>query len=103
MKTFNCLKFNTVESKLQYRYPNGDICYDTTPKQVRMEFQNGFGVSVIGGGYGDYGDGISTFEVGILYKGEFTHLKKFDYYEIKAYQTPEQVTEIMEYLQNIYK
>lgn len=66
-----------------------------------MEFQNGFGVSVIGGGYGDYGDGISTFEVGILYKGEFTHLKKFDYDEIKAYQTPEQVTEIMEYLQNL--
>lgn len=101
MKTFKCLKFNPVESKLQFRYPNGDVCYDTTPKQARMEFANGFGVSVIGGGYGDYGDGIYTFEVGILYKGEFTHLKKFNYDEIKAYQTPEQVTEIMEYLQNI--
>lgn len=101
MKTFNCLKFNTVESKLPFRYPNGEIYYDATPKQARMEFQNGFGVSVIGGGYGDYGDGIYTFEVGILYKGEFAHLKKFEYNEIRAYQTPEQVTEIMEYLQNI--
>lgn len=101
MKTFNCLKFNTVESKLQFIYPNGEICYNTTPKQARMEFQNGFGVSVIGGGYGDYGDGINTFEVGILYKGEFAQLKKFDYNEIRAYQTPEQVTEIMEYLQNL--
>lgn len=101
MKTFKCLKFNVVDSKLQFRYPNDVVCYDATPKQARMEFKNGFGVSVIGGGYGDYGDGINTFEVGILYMGEFAHLKKFEYNEIRAYQTAEQVTEIMEYLQNL--
>lgn len=101
MKTFKCLKFNKVESKLPFQYPNGEVCFDTVPKQARMEFANGFGVSVIGGGYGDYGDGYNTFEVGILYKGEFAHLKKFDYREIQAYQSPKQVTEIMEYLQNI--
>lgn len=101
MKTFKDLKFNIVESKLPFQYPAGEVCFTTTPKQARMEFQNGFGVSVIGGGHGDYGDGAITFEVGILYKSEFTRLKKFGYDEIKAYQTPEQVTEIMEYLQNI--
>lgn len=101
MKTFKCLKFNKVESKLPFQYPNGEVCFDTVPKQARMEFANGFGVSVIGGGHGDYGDGSITFEVGILYKGEFARLKKFGYNEIIPYQVPEQVTEIMAYLQNL--
>lgn len=51
---FNKLKF---EQHSPYN-PNGI--------KAKMFFPNGYGVSVVGGGTGLYGDGVNTFELAVL-------------------------------------
>ena len=49
-KSFNDLDFKPHPSRLG-------------GKQAIMEFDNGHRISVVGGGYGQYGDGDTTFEI----------------------------------------
>ncbi len=63
-----------------------------------MNFENGYGISVING-VGAY-CGADTFEVAVLYKDELcynTHITD----DVISYQTPEQITEIMSQIQDL--
>lgn len=51
---FNELKFEQHSA----HNPNGI--------KAKMFFPNGYGVSVVGGGIGLYGDGVNTFELAVL-------------------------------------
>jgi len=52
--------------------------------QAVMEFPNGHSVSVVGGGRGLYGDGVSTFEVWTSWQDD-----------VQGWLTKEEVTELM--------
>lgn len=76
-KTFEDLKF--------YPHRNG-----MGGKQAIMNFDNGHRISVVGGGMGLYGDGITTFEIWRSCDGD-----------VKGHLTKEEVTEEMVELQNL--
>lgn len=59
-------------------------------RQAIMDFGNGHRISVVGGGFGIYGDGISTFEI----------WRSCDD-DVKGYLTIDQVTDEMIELQNM--
>ena len=70
-------------------------------KHAVMEFENGYGVSVI---FGEqfYSNGIDTYEVGILKDGYLcyaTHLTD----DVVAYISEDEVTEIMRKVQELNK
>ena len=93
IKTFKDLKFK--------RHPT---LLDATLQGVKemfaeMEFENGYGVSVI---FGErfYSNGIDTYEVGILKDGNLC----YDTYitdDVLGYQDEEEVTEIMRKVQEL--
>lgn len=67
-------------------------------KLARYFFPNGYGVSVVGGGFGLYGNGETTFEVAIL-KGtkdnwNLTYTTNITD-DVLGYQDIEEVSEIM--------
>lgn len=76
-KTFKDLKF--------YPHRNG-----LGGKQAIMQFDNKHRISVVGGGYGLYGDGVITFEIWRSCDGD-----------VKGYLTSEEVTEEMVELQKL--
>lgn len=78
MKTFKDLKFEH-----QYSYPFA--------MQAVERFDNGYGVSVLLGGYGIYSDGKTTYEVAIL--------KDKDIEDVYGSMTARQVTKIMREVQ----
>jgi hypothetical protein len=59
-------------------------------KQAIMNFDNGHRISVVGGGIGLYGDGITTFEIWRSCDGD-----------VKGHLTKEEVTEEMVELQSL--
>lgn len=61
-------------------------------KHAVLYFENGYGISVL---FGDkvYSNGIDTYEVAMLYKGNLLH-------EVFACVTKEKINEIMIELQN---
>ena len=75
--TFSDLKF--------YPHRNG-----LGGKQAIMNFDNGHRISVVGGGMGLYGDGITTFEIWRSCDGD-----------VKGHLTKEEVTEEMVELQSL--
>lgn len=90
MKTFKSLKF-------------GDKILKS--KRAHVYFPNGYEISVIGDNNSDgtFQCNKGTYEVAILKDGElcfntpFTKKSK----DVLGFQTPEQITEIMEYLRNL--
>ena len=52
--------------------------------QSVMEFPNGHSISVVGGGVGLYGDGVSTFEVWASWEDD-----------VRGFLTKSEVTEVM--------
>jgi hypothetical protein len=76
-KTFKDLKF--------YPHRNG-----LGGIQAIMEFDNGHRISVVGGGYGLYGDGVTTFEIWRSCDGD-----------VKGHLTKEEVSEEMVELQKL--
>jgi hypothetical protein len=76
-KTFKDLEFNPHRNGLG-------------GKQAIMNFDNGHRISVVGGGIGLYGDGITTFEIWRSCDGD-----------VKGHLTKEEVTEEMLELQNL--
>lgn len=75
--TFNDLNF--------YPHRNG-----LGGKQAIMEFDNGHRISVVGGGYGLYGDGVSTFEI----------WRSCDE-DVKGWLTKEEITKFMVDIQKL--
>lgn len=87
MKTFNDLVFG------QHINPNiNDII------QARMQFDNGYGISVLLGGYGIHSNGIDTYEVAILYNDELCYDSGLCD-DILAHRTQEEITGLMEKIQ----
>lgn len=76
LKTFEDLNFK--------QHPNN---WMEGAVQAWLDFDNGHFVSVVGGGYGLYGDGVKTFEVGFtLPDGNI---------DVEGWLPPEQVTRLM--------
>lgn len=76
-QTFRDLKF--------YPHRNG-----MGGKQAIMQFDNGHRISIVGGSFGLYGDGVNTFEI----------WRSCDS-DVKGHLTPEEVTEEMIELQKL--
>mgnify|MGYP003681218445 FL=1 len=74
IKTFSDLKFGPHKV-----VPKGVSAY--------LDFDNNHFVSVVGGGQGLYGDGVTSFEVG--FPDESGHI------EVEGHLSPEEVTELM--------
>lgn len=87
MKTFDDLKFRKVLSF-------GGV--DNT--LARLDFPNGYGVSVVCGDRSYSSDG--TYELAVLRDGKICY-DTFLTNDVLGWQTPEQVTEHMEALQKI--
>ena len=87
MKTFNDLVFG------QHINPSiKDII------QARMQFDNGYGISVLLGGEGIYSNGLDTYEVAILYNDELCYDSGLCD-DILGHQTESEITELMEKIQ----
>lgn len=87
MKTFNDLQFEP--------HPNG-----LGGKLAQMELDNGYKISVVGGGKGFYGNGETTFEVAMFDRmGEMITLGKND--QVLGWQTINEVNEIIEKFDNV--
>ena len=81
MKTFNDIKFKL--------HPNG-----MGGILGQMELNNGYKISVVGGGRGLYGDGKTTFEVAMFDRvGEMINLGEKD--QVLGWQTKDQINEII--------
>jgi hypothetical protein len=89
MKTFNDLIFG--------QHINN--CIKDT-KQARMQFDNGYGISVLLGGEGIYSNGIDTYEVAILYDNELCYDSGLCD-DILGYQTESEITELMVKIQSL--
>jgi hypothetical protein len=89
MKTFNDLIFG--------QHINN--CIKDT-KQARMQFDNGYGISVLLGGEGIYSNGIDTYEVAILYDDELCYDSGLCD-DIFAHRTQEEITKLMEKIQQL--
>lgn len=88
MKTFNDLEFKDHVSK-----GHGFDTYS------QLDFDNGYGVSVITGSYG-YGSGKYPYEITILYKGKICY--SIPLTDDKIGNNNEQyITDIMQHLQEL--
>lgn len=88
MKTFEDLEFKDREF--------------TNIKQARMDFENGYGISVVCGN-GTYcsNDG-SNYEVAVMKDGKVIYNTPITD-DVLSYQTPEQITAIMKEIQTYEK
>ena len=85
MKTFKDLEFKQRTNNLGYH------------TQAEMEFENGYGVSVITG-KGAYSSLSSPYEMAILYKGAITYSSGITN-DVIGYLDEEEVTDYMEKVQ----
>ena len=100
IKTFNDLEFEMHPILLDVK--SFDIISTFAgSKHAIMEFENGYGVSVI---FGEqfYSNGIDTYEVAVLKDG-FICYKTYITDNVVAYQTENEVTEIMRKVQELNK
>lgn len=72
--------------------------WDETAHHARINFDNGYGVSVLSGGE-FFRTANNTYEVGIL-KDDYLCYSTPITDDVLNYQTPEQITEIMKKLQS---
>lgn len=86
MKTFKDLIFN--------QHPNSPYLGE----QARIDFENGYGISVVNG-RGAYCDN-ETWEVAVMFHGEICYNTDITD-DVLTYQSEEQITKVMEQLQNI--
>ena len=101
IKTFKDLEFEMHPMLLDAKSSQDTREMLANSKHAGMEFENGYGVSVI---FGEqfYSNGIDTYEVGILKDGYLcydTHLTD----DVLGYQDEDEVTEIMRKVQELNK
>jgi hypothetical protein len=89
MKTFQDLEFK--DHSLSSIYPEA--------KQARIDFDNGYGVSVIFGSC-FYSNGVDTYEVGVLKDGSLTYDTHITN-DVIGGLTADEVTEIMKQVQEL--
>ena len=53
--------------------------------QCKIKTDNGYTISIVGGGLGLYGDGKTTFEVAAWYTDSGDWIKLSDYDDVKSY------------------
>jgi hypothetical protein len=63
--------------------------------QILVEFPNHYGASIVGGQEGLYGDGVRTFEIGILHNDSLCYSTPISD-DVLGYQTPQEVTEVLQ-------
>jgi len=86
MKTFKDLEFNAHPSSPYFM------------QQARMDFDNGFGISVINGQSAYCDDG--TYEIAVMKDGAITydtHIAN----DVMGYLSPQEITEIMKGIQEL--
>lgn len=94
-KTFDDLEFNLHPFAATYIYG----CEDA--KQARLEFQNGFGVSVVFGRM-FYSNGEDTYEVACTKNGFVAYPDDTSFADdVCGYCTKERVTELMKEIQDL--
>ena len=100
IKTFKDLEFEMHPISLNAK-PQGTKSFSSNSKHAVMEFENGYGVSVI---FGEqfYSNGIDTYEVAVLKDG-FICYKTYITDNVVAYITEDEVTEIMRKVQELNK
>ena len=91
IKTFDDLVFNP--------HPISEVEENPTNFQARLDFPNGYGVSVVLGSM-FYSNGKDTYEVGIMKFGKLRFIPEFGS-EVLGHRTKEEVTEIMQQLQGL--
>ena len=95
-KTFYDLEFNPHPLALA---PRAYGCEDA--RQARLEFQNGFGVSVIFGRM-FYSNGEDTYEVACTKDGSVVYPDNTSFVDdVCGYCTKERVTELMKEIQDL--
>ncbi len=62
--------------------------------QALHQFPNDYGVSVVGGARGLYGDGVGTFEIAILHHDAITYRTPITS-DVLAWQTKDEVTAVL--------
>jgi len=88
MKTFKDLVFEPWIASLH-----------ANNKRASIEFENGFGVSVLFG-YSFYSNGIDTYELAVLFDGDICYSTEITD-DVLGWITENQITEVMEKLQNL--
>lgn len=86
MKTFKDLQFN--------EHPNG-----MGGVQSRMDFDNGFGVSVVMTPY-TYGNDVGLYELAVFKDGEIHYDNPVAEGDVRGYLTEEDITNLMFQIQN---
>ena len=86
MKTFKDLEFNTHPSAPYFMH------------QARMDFDNGFGISVVNG-QSAYCS-VGTYEVGVLFEGALTYDTHITN-DVIGHLSPKEITEIMKDIQEL--
>jgi hypothetical protein len=79
MKTFDDLKFNTNSTGVYH---------------AKLEFENGFGVTVSKGEYTQGGD-IGLYELEVIKDGEPHYNNKISNGDVVGYLRPEDITDVM--------
>lgn len=99
IKTFKDLEFETHPILLDAKSSQVTNELYANSKHAVMEFENGYGVSVI---FGEqfYSNGIDNYEVAILKDG-FLCYETYITNNVVAYQTEDEVTEIMRKVQEL--
>jgi hypothetical protein len=100
IKTFKDLEFEMHPIFSYIKKQNIELISSDTKRAI-MEFENGYGVSVVSGDL-FYSNGIDTYEVGILKDGILccdTYITD----DVLGYQNEEEVTEIMRKVQELNK
>ena len=100
IKTFKDLEFETHPILLDAKSQETKEMFSNS-KHAVMNFENGYGVSVI---FGDRfcSNGIDTYEVAVLKDGILNY-KTYITDSVVAYQTEDEVTEIMKKVQELNK
>lgn len=86
MKTFKDLEFNT--------HPNAPYM----SQQARMDFDNGFGISVVNGQGAYCSEG--TYEIAVMKDGEITYDTHITD-DVIGHLSPKEITEIMKDIQEL--
>ena len=68
--------------------------------QCKIKTDNGYTISIVGGGIGLYGDGVNTFEVAAWEGDNGEWIKLSPYNDVLAHQSIDRVHEVINYISN---
>lgn len=96
-KTFEDLEFKKWGNE---HIPNAFLKGYTEPKQARIDFPNGYGVSVLNGDM-FYSNGLDTYELAVTFRGALIYPPDIcTDNDVLGYLTRAEITEVMRKLQD---